>query len=76
MSLRYSADVRLWFVLGEARFPLAQIGPHHIVFGESLELDACDGEVVMEVDGWARRWPVTLTDAVVPFDPSVRVRVR
>ncbi len=73
----YSAEVRLWLEARGEVFPLAQIGPGHVVFRQGVELEPCDGEVVMTIDGRERRWMVTIAEPVTPIDSTdspVRVR--
>jgi hypothetical protein len=72
----YSADVRLYLVVGERSWRLSAIGPDHFVPREPIELQPCQGEIVMTVDREERRWDVVLIDGVVPFDTVVRTRQR
>lgn len=72
-----SADVRLRLETAAGSFPLAQIGPGHVLFRDGVELDPCEGVVVMSVEGREKRWKVELTDSVTPIDSAVSpVRVR
>lgn len=62
----YSAEVRLRLIVGDRSFPLAKIGPSHVVLREPTELAPGAAEVVMTVDGREHRWAVYLTgDAIV-----------
>ena len=56
----YSANVRLHLVMGERTLELAQIGPSDIVLRTPTDLPPGDAEIVMDVDGHQRRWPVRL----------------
>lgn len=57
-------------------FQLASIGPSEIVFREPTDLQACDAEVVMFVDGAEFRWPVRLDNGAVPFDREAYISSR
>ncbi|MGH7128803.1 MAG: hypothetical protein ACREIV_09550, partial [Planctomycetaceae bacterium] len=65
----------LHLVVGRKTWPLSKIGPGHVVPKEPMELDPCDAEIVMTVDGDERRWAVYLIDGAVPFDRVIRATV-
>lgn len=61
----YSANVRLYVVIAGEHIPLAQVGGNRLYFAEPTLLPPGPGELVIEIDGQQRVWPVTIphTDA-------------
>ena len=72
----YSAEVRLELRADGRIFDLASVGPNRFIPREPLELDACDAEVAMLVDGDLFVWPVRLPHGALPFDKSVLTQSR
>lgn len=70
----YSSDVSLHLEAEGQVWPLAKIGPDHVVPRERFDLPPCDAEIVMTVDGDERRWRVRLVRGVCYFDSTVRVK--
>ncbi len=57
-------------------FGLVTIGPQSVTAREPIQLDACDAEVVMVVDGRGVSWPVRLPNGAVPFDSMIETTPR
>lgn len=55
----YSANVRLELLVGDRRFPLAQIGGGRLIFREPVVLSCAAGEVSAHIDEHVQRWHVT-----------------
>ncbi|QDT55129.1 hypothetical protein Pan44_31710 [Caulifigura coniformis] len=72
----YSADVRIDLVVGQQTLSAAKVGPDHIVLREGVELDPCDGVLVVQVDGSVSHTPVRLPFGAMPFDRDVLVEQR
>ena len=74
LKANYSSHVQLRLIVGDLSWDLAKIGPDHVVLREdaNIELDECDAEIVMTVDGAERRWNVVLKNGIVPFDTQVK----
>ena len=68
----YSAEVRLELRVSGKVFDIARVGPNGFVPREPMELDICDAEVAMFVDGDLFLWPVRLPHGVCPFDKNVK----
>jgi hypothetical protein len=71
-STGYSAQVRLQMVVGNRTLELGQIGPEGVVVREPVELPPGQGEVVMHVDDFERRWQVYLPDGISSKSREVR----
>lgn len=69
---RFSSDVLLSLIVNGRTIRLSQIWPGHVSFQQPTSLPACDGEIVMSVDGRERRWSVRLVDGAQPFDDVAR----
>jgi hypothetical protein len=68
----YSSEVKLFLIVEEKPYSLAQIGPDFVILREPTELPPTDAEVVMFIDVREQsRWPVTLVHGAVPFDTEV-----
>jgi hypothetical protein len=67
----YSADVRVYLVIGEEALDVAQVGPEFLVLAESRDIQECFAEIVVEVDGRRTLYPVVIEGATVE-DPIVR----
>ena len=52
-------------------YDLASVGPNRIIPRDHLEIDACDAEVAMIVDGELFIWPVRLPHGAYPIDRKV-----
>lgn len=59
-------------MLSDREVSLAQIGPGYIILREPADIEPCDAEISVEVDGDDRRIPVRLVDGVQPFDKMAR----
>lgn len=68
----YSSSVRLQLIVGDDAYELAEIGPGSIYLSTPVSPPPCAAEVVMHVDDFERRWPVTLPDGVSPSSPLAR----
>jgi hypothetical protein len=62
----YSATVRLSLVIAGEHIPLAQVGGNRLYFPQPVLLQSGPAEVVVEVDGRRRVWPVTIPPADTP----------
>ena len=60
----YSADVRLQLCLPDVVLELAQIGPDRLILDAPVDHPPCEAEVVMQIDGNERRWPVFLPSGI------------
>lgn len=67
----YSANVSLELRAQGQSFGLATIGPQSVTARTPIQLDACDAEIVMIVDGRGVSWPVRLPNGAVPFDNMI-----
>jgi len=67
----YSASVHLELRAQGLTFGLATIGPRSVTARTPIQLDACDADVVMFVDGRGVSWPVRLPNGAVPFDNMI-----
>ncbi len=65
VSMRLEANGQVW--------PIAKLGPDHFVPVDHLQIPACDGVIVMIVDGHERRWIVRIVNDVLPFDDDVKI---
>jgi len=72
----YSSDVRLRLEADGRSWPLAKLGPDHFVPSEQFELQPCDAEIVMTVDGAERRWKVRIPEGVCIFKSATRISHR
>lgn len=69
----YSAEVDLQLVLQGKSFPLAQVGPTFCILREAMEFEPTTGEIVIVVDGDAKRISVNFpkggsaSDTLVPY---------
>jgi hypothetical protein len=68
----YSTEVRLELRVNGKVFDIARVGPNSFVPREPMELDVCDAEVAMFVDGELFLWPVRLPHGVCPFEKNVK----
>lgn len=68
---QFSATVRLALHAQGRTYDLASIGPDEIVPRTPLELESCDADIVMDVDGDRFIWPVHLPRGAVPFDRAI-----
>jgi hypothetical protein len=70
----YSSYVELYLIVGEESWELAAIGPDSITLRHGgIDLDPCQGEVVMLVDGKERRWDVVLKHGAVPYETTIPI---
>lgn len=76
LKSNYSAEITLSLEVNGHAWPLAMIGPDSFVPKQPIQLDPCDAEIVMTIDGKERRWPVRLIDGATPFDKDVRISDR
>lgn len=72
----HSASVRLELRVRGETFDLASIGPHEVTPRTPLELDACEADIVMFVDGSGYLWPVRLPHGAFPFDRTIETAPR
>jgi hypothetical protein len=73
---RHSSTVRLELRAQGQSFQLAAIGPHSIVPRDPIELEPCEGEIYMDVDGETVMWPVHMKYGAVPFAASIEIESR
>jgi hypothetical protein len=66
----YSSNVRLHLVVGDRTLELAQIGPNDIVLRTPTDLPPGDAEIIMEIDGHERRWPIHLPQGASVNTPT------
>lgn len=59
--------------MGDMIYPAAQMGPDFLILKEELELPACDGFVVIEVDGNIQWFPVNFPNGVQTLNKRVEV---
>jgi hypothetical protein len=70
----YSSNVELYLIVGKESWELAAIGPDSIrLRQDGIDLDPCEGEVVMIVDGKERRWDVVLKHGAVPYETTIAI---
>lgn len=62
----HSATVRLYVVVAGEHIPLAQVGGNRLYFAEPTMLPAGPAEIVAEIDGQTRVWPITLPACDTP----------
>jgi len=48
------------------RFPVGQIGRGALIFDQPVQLPAATGQLVLTIDGYPRRWTITLRGHSVP----------
>lgn len=74
LKTNYSSSVTLHLVVGGRSWELASIGPDYVTLRNGgIELDRCQGQIVMLIDGEERRWDVLLKDGAVPYEPTIRI---
>ncbi len=69
----YSSTVRGWLVVGEHRLPLAQVGPDHCIVRESIDTNATNAELIIEVDRDQHRRKVVLPEGISVNSNLVRI---
>jgi hypothetical protein len=65
VSMRLEANGQVW--------KIAKLGPDHFVPVGHPQIPACNGVIVMVVDGQERRWNVRIVTDVLPFDDDVKI---
>ncbi|MDB5386473.1 MAG: hypothetical protein JWM11_2119 [Planctomycetaceae bacterium] len=60
----HSAIVTMELYAGNVRVPLAQLGPDFAIPVEAVELQPCEAEIVMTIDGVMTRMRVFLQDGM------------
>ena len=73
---RFSSTVRLELHADGRVFNLAGIGPNEIIPRDTIDLNPCDAEIFMDVDGQSFVWSVTLNHGAVPFDGIIEIEPR
>ena len=74
IKTNYSSNVELYLIVGDESWNLAQIGPDHVTARDNgIELDPCEAQILMIVDGSERRWNVFLKNGAVPFEPDIQI---
>lgn len=73
----HSAEVNLALSINGSRFPLTHTAREFVILAQPAALPEGDAEIVVTIDGCARRRPVTITDRalvrqVVPISTSLR----
>jgi hypothetical protein len=67
----YSAEVDLQLVLKGQSFPLAQVGPTFCILQKAMEFEPTAGEIVIVVDGRAKRVSASFPQGGTATDPLV-----
>ena len=67
----HSADVSIELALAKESHRVAATGPDYVVLSEPVDLEPCDGELIMTVDGRVHRWRLRLPMGAVNSDPFV-----
>jgi len=73
MSLGYSATVRMRLLVGAQSYAVAKVGPDFIVVKESVHLELCRAQLVVEIDGVEDRSSMLLPDGVRGPDERTRI---
>ena len=60
----FSAKVKLNLYVADQRFELGHLGPGFALLGESLKIDANEGEIETIVDEKVNRWRVRFTSPI------------
>jgi hypothetical protein len=69
----YSPIVSMRLEANGEVLPIAKLGPDHFVPAHRFQMPACDGVIVMTVEGQERRWEVRIVHDVLPFDESIAI---
>lgn len=72
----YSPDIRLRLEADGRSWPVSKLGPDHFVPSQEIELQPCNGQIVMSIDGEEHIWKVRLLHGAVPFDETVSITYR
>jgi hypothetical protein len=67
----HSATLRLNLHIAGQAYPLVKMGEKMCVLREPCDIAAGDGELILEIDGSERRWPIHLPNPVVA--PTTRI---
>lgn len=70
---RFSANVQLELHAEGGVFDLAGIGPNEIISRTGIDLNPCDAELQMTVDGRKFIWPITVVNGAVPFERAIQI---
>ena len=74
IKTNYSSNVALYLIAGDESWKLASIGPSYVTLRDNgIELDPCEAQILMIVDGYERRWNVFLKNGAVPFEPDIQI---
>jgi hypothetical protein len=69
----HSADVHIQLLVDGRVLSVAQLGPDFLVLRSPAAHPACDGEILLRIDGQESRWPVHLADGVRPAERKTRI---
>jgi hypothetical protein len=69
----HSADVRLSLLVGDRALDVAKASPTQITLRSPVDLDPCDAELVMSVDGREHRWLIRLPRGAARFNVVVPI---
>ena len=67
----FSTDVELQFVANGQSYELAKIGHREIHFKYPIDISACEGTIILKIDGRPQTWKVRLNEDVVPFSEGI-----
>lgn len=73
IRFNYSSSVELHLEANGREWPLAKTGRDHFVPAARFELPACDGVIVVSIDGKEHRSNVRLVNGVSFFDSRVQI---
>lgn len=62
----YSAMVKIELFVDGQRFPVAQCGRDFLIFDNPVTLPGTEGELILTIDGHARRWKISLPESSIP----------
>ena len=65
-TTRYSADVEIELFMDGRRFSVGQIGRGVLIFDQPVQLPSATGQLVLTIDGHARRWNVAIRNGHAP----------
>ncbi len=65
-TLGYSADVQMELLFKGRRFSIGQMGRGMMILDEPFDAGTGEGEVILTIDGFPRRWLVTIPNQPFP----------
>lgn len=69
----HSAKVKMHLELNGVIYPVAQMGPDFLILKQDLSVQACTGEVVIEVDGSIQSFPVEFPNGVKAVNKRIQL---